>query len=135
MSSRDKRQKAQDIFNQGNYVFPRETTTFEKAFPEVEECIVEVQERGYGPSGRAEETSRYTNPGEYINCSNSLCYNGGFNIGSPIREMVRMRKTEKDGNASCQGSEGSPKGRRIYRKCANFFKYKITLKYRSPKLP
>jgi hypothetical protein len=40
--------------------------------------------------------------------------------------MVRARETEKE------GSEGFPKGRRIYRKCTNFFKYKITIKYRTP---
>jgi hypothetical protein len=134
MSDRQKRDKAQDVFNLGTYVFGHKTT-FEKAFPEVEECVIEVQESRHGVSAWNQGVSRYTNPGEYINCSNSLCYNGGFNIGSPIREMVRAHKTEKEGNALCQGSEGSPKGRRIYRKCMNFFKYKITIKYRSPKLP
>jgi hypothetical protein len=40
----------------------------------------------------------------------------GFNIGSPIRDMIRKHETNKEGNALCQGNEGSPKGRRIYRK-------------------
>jgi hypothetical protein len=114
MSDRDKRQKAQEVFNQGNYIFG-EKTNFERAFPEVEQCIVEVHESGYGASGRAEGTARYTNPGEFINCSNPVCYNGGFNIGSPIRDMIRKHETNKEGNALCQGNEGSPKGRRIYR--------------------
>ena len=112
MSDREKRQKAQDVFNEGNYVFGHKTT-FEKAFPEVEQCIVEVHESGHGVSAWNQGVSRYTNPGEYINCSNSLCYTGGFNIGWPIRDMVRKRETEREDTALCQGSEGSPKGRRI----------------------
>jgi len=131
MSDRNKREKAQDVFNQSDYVFAQKTT-FENAFPEIEHCIVEVHESGYGRSGRGEETHRYRNPGEYINCSNPVCYNGGFNIGGPIREMVRSRETHREGSALCQGNEGSPKGRRIYGKCMNFFKYQITVKYRSP---
>jgi hypothetical protein len=46
--------------------------------------------------------------------------------------MVRARETEKEGSKLCQGSKGFPKGRRIYRKCTNFFKYKITINYRTP---
>jgi hypothetical protein len=65
-------------------------------------------------------------PENIINCTNPVCYSGGIKLGQPIRDMVRARETEKE------GSEGFPKGRRIYRKCTNFFKYKITIKYRTP---
>ena len=93
----------------------------------------EVQETWHGVSGWIQDdVGRYTNPGEYINCSNPVCYSGGIKLGLPIRDMVRARETEKEGSKLCQGSEGFPKGRRIYRKCANFFKYKITIKYRTP---
>jgi hypothetical protein len=70
--------------------------------------------------------------GEYINCSNPACYSGGIKLGQPMRDMVRARETEKEGSKLCQGSKGFPKGRRIYRKCTNFFKYKITINYRTP---
>ena len=111
----------------------REKATFAKAFPEIEQCIVEVQETGHGVSGWIQDdVRRYTNPGEYINCSNPVCYSGGIKLGRPIRDMVRARETETEGSKLCQGSERSTKGRRIYRKCTNFFKYKITIKYRTP---
>ena len=52
----------------------REKATFAKAFPEIEQCIVEVQETGHGVSGWIQDdVERYTNPGEYINCSNPVC--------------------------------------------------------------
>lgn len=99
----------------------------------MEQCIIEVRETGHGVGGWVnEEVRRYTNPGEHINCSNAVCYNGGFNIGwTTIRDMVRAHETEKEGNALCQGNERSLKGR-IYGKCGTFFKYKVTITYRTP---
>jgi len=129
MSKRDRRLKAQDVFNQSSLFFDQKIT-FENAFPEVEECIVEVEESGHGVSEWGRERT-YRNPGQYINCSNTLCYNGGFSIGSEIRDMVRKRETEREDSALCQGNEGSPKGRRIYRKCMNFFKFKIRIEYKT----
>ena len=85
----------------------REKATFAKAFPEIEQCIVEVQETGHGVSGWIQDdVGRYTNPGEYINCSNPVCYSGGIKLGQPIRDMVRARETEKEGSKLYQGSEG-----------------------------
>ena len=53
-----------------------------------------------------DDVARYTNPGEYINCSNPVCYSGGIKLGQPIRDMVRARETEKEGSKLYQGSEG-----------------------------
>lgn len=123
------RPKAQDIFNESTFVWG-EKTTFENAFPTVQECIVEVEESGHVEPNTSRKRT-YRNPGEYINCSNRYCYNGGFDIGSEIREMVRKMENEREGNAICQGAEASPKGKRIHRKCINFFKYKISLKLKA----
>lgn len=129
MSKRDHRMKAQDVFSQSSFLFS-EKTTFDKAFPDVAECIVEVEESGDGISGMNRKRT-HRNPGQYINCSNNLCYNGGFNISSHIYDMVSKRETFREDSAFCQGNEGSPKGRRIYRKCMNFFKFNITIKYKT----
>lgn len=130
MNDREYREKAQDVFNKSDFVFSSKTT-FEKAFPNVEECTITVKESGHGAPSWNHGVSHYKNPGEYLNCSNPLCYNGGFNIGSTIREMVSKKETAKEDSAICQGYEGSPKGRRKYRKCVNFFKYTIAIKYRT----
>jgi len=123
------RKKAQDVFNETNFVFATKTT-FEKAFPQIKDISVEITESGVGVY-HGHGTSHYNkhNLGEYINCSNSLCYNGGFSIGTIIREMVYKKEQEREGTAICQGNEGSPKGRRIYRKCLNLFTYKIYIDY------
>lgn len=130
-----KRKKAQDVFNETNFMFSNKTT-FEKAFPEIEKISVKVKESGKGIY-RSFQSSYYEKKslGEYINCNNSFCYNGGFNIGEIIRKMGWNRETEKEGSAICQGHEGSPKGRRIYGKCLNHFDYNIKIEYKEDKKP
>jgi len=113
----------------------REKATFAKAFPEIEQCIVEVQETGHGVSGWIQDdVGRYTNPGEYINCSNPVCYSGGIKLGQPIRDMVRARETGKGRQQTLPGQ------RRVSERAADlsemhqFFKYKITINTAHPKL-
>ncbi len=125
-----KRQKASDIFRETNLVFS-EKVSFEVAFPTIKNLSVHVEHYGHGITRWNKD--RYYNkdnqPGEYIDCSNPLCYNGGFSIGSILREMIRNNEIEKIDSLLCDGNEGSPKGRRIYRKCMNMFKIRIKLEY------
>lgn len=125
----NERKKAQDVFNDTNFVFA-EKTTFEKAFPTIREISIEVTESDNGMFRRS-RTSHLNkhNIGEYANCSNPMCYNGGFNIGGAIREMVSKNEVEREGSDMCQGYEGSPKGRKRYRRCWNEFAYKIHIEY------
>ncbi|AKI97035.1 hypothetical protein [Kosmotoga pacifica] len=131
MSKRDRRQKASDVFRESKFLYSKKVS-FEEAFPEIEDLTVEVEETGHGVSelNRKRTYRKQYFPGEYIDCSNPLCYNGGFSIGSILREMVKKRQTELETLKLCQGHEGSPKGRRIYRKCMNFFKVKVSIKYK-----
>lgn len=130
MRRKNQRPKAQDVFNESSSPLWGQKTTFAEAFPEVESCLVEVHESGQDITEWNKERIE-KNPGEYINCSNRICYNGGFNIGRKIAELVKKKDTFGEGLAVCQGQEASPQGRRVYRKCMNFFKYKITIKYKT----
>jgi hypothetical protein len=128
---RDKRQKASDVFNDSNFFMARKSP-FEEAFPGIDDIKVGVIESGDGVS-EWNEKRFYTKEiaGEYINCSNTLCYNGGFSLGRIIRSMVYKKETEFKTSQMCQGNEGSPKGRRIYGKCCNFFNINVTIKYKA----
>ena len=129
--SKNNRLKASDIFKQTEYLFSKKVS-FEEAFPEIEDLTVEVEERGKGVrEWDRKRTYGKKYLGEYIDCSNSICYNGGFSIGSILREMVKKKKTTEEGSVSCQGYEGSPKGRIRYRSCINFFNYNISIKYKN----
>ena len=122
--------KASDVFKETRFVFARKVP-FKEAFPEIKKLEIKAKESGYGVY--EEFDTKYYNtehpPGEFIDCSNPLCYNGGFSVGEILREMVREKKTHYEGLKVCQGYEGSPKGRRRYRSCINSWKVTIDLEY------
>lgn len=131
MYKRDRRQKASDVFRETEFVFGKKAS-FDEAFPEIEDLTVEVEEFGEGTTkwNRERVYRKQRFPGEYIDCHNPLCYNGGFSIGEILREMVANRQTELYTSKLCQGNEGSPKGRRIHKKCMNGFHVKVSIKYK-----
>ena len=110
---RDDSKKASDVFRDTNYLFSRKVG-FDEAFPEIDDLKVVIEECGQGIHEWNRVRHYAMNIGEYINCSNSLCYNGGFSLDRILREMIRNRETHKNETAIWQGYEGSPKGRRKY---------------------
>lgn len=130
---KDKRMKASDVFDQSQHLFGK-TSSFAKAFPQIEDIKVEIKETGEGvPRWREESFDIYTLnnlPGEYVDCSNPLCYNGGFRLGQILRLMSSNNQTDYQETQLCQGYEGSPKGRKKYDECSNMFEVKIAVKYK-----
>ena len=125
--SGDRRQKASDVFRGANLLLGRKVT-FAEAFPEVANMTVQVTETIAG-SGGTPQRFGIGSVGEYVDCTNPLCYNGGFRIGGVIRDMVSKRETSREGSDLCQGYEGSPKGRKNYGPCDRYFKWVISLQY------
>ena len=126
-----KRQKASDVFQDTDY-WLREKVEFSQAFPEIENLDVEVTEYDFGHVLRSRHYSAHS-AGEYINCSNKLCYNGGFHLGEIIRQMTPDRQVKKKVNLFCQGFEGSPKSRTLYDSCDHSFDVTVSLVYKSDK--
>src|SRR5579859_4567255 len=130
MSTPERRQKAQENFETGKLVFGA-GKAFEAAFADVEACLVTVEETGQGVHAwERGQPRRHRNPGECIDCSNPLC-NGGFQVGSIIRDMVKRHETAREGLAFCLGHDTSPKGRRVYGICRNSFRYKVSVTYKT----
>lgn len=125
--------KASDVFDEKHTLLGK-TSKFEEAFLGVADAKVIVDEDGEGVwrngrnMGRRVYASRSF--GEYINCSNPRCYNGGFNIAQQIRFMMDEKETNKNLTFHCQGYEGSPKGRRQTGPCFNSFKVDIEIRYK-----
>jgi len=114
-------------------LFPQKAP-FKEAFPQIENLKVKVEESGEGI--HESSNPRYYDEkvaGQYIDCSNPLCDRGGFSIGKILHEMVNKKETHNETSASCQGNEGSPEGKRIYRKCFNHFKVTVDIKYQEQK--
>lgn len=127
------REKASDIFRETDYVFSKKWS-FEEAFPDIEDVQVEVTESEDMIWAKNPETLVYTKqhlPGEFINCSNTLCYSGGVSVGEILRNMVRNKQTETEVSSKCRGYEGSPKGKRKSRSCMHHFRIKVELKYKN----
>ena len=109
-----RRQKASDVFSETMPVFGRKTS-FEQAFPSIKDVRVHVDERGHGPgfhAGLGPSVYTKTMLREFVDCSNPMCYNGGFSIGSILRDMVTQDETEHTATMYCRGYEGSPKALR-----------------------
>ena len=129
---RGDRKKASDVFRDTEFVFSRKAS-FQEAFPEIADLKVVVEQDGDGV--REWNRVRYLgrdSAEEYVDCSNPLCYNGGFRLGETLRAMASAKETHKEETAVCQGYEGSPKGRRRYRSCMNFFKFTVDITYKDP---
>ena len=142
----ESRKKASGISREANYLLSNKIS-FTEAFPEIEDIFIEVKEfessmikpekdeeweramGSYSSYPRIHRFSKNHFPGENINCSNALCFNGGFSIGSIVRTMLGKKETFKEGIGHCKGYVGSPKGKRKYRDCSHQFEYKVAIKY------
>ena len=127
---RDYRKKASEVFAETKFVFGKKGS-FADVFPEIASLRVHAVQRGDGvEKWNAEQVLTEANAGEYLDCSNPVCFNGGVAIGQPIRYMVAKRETHLEELKTCQGNEASAKGRKVYRKCLNHFNLTIDLTYR-----
>lgn len=105
------RKKASDIFRETDYAFVKKVP-FLEAFPELEDFRIEVRESGDRIWGGQERSRVYTKanpPGEFVDCTNSVCYGGGVSIGEILRSMIDQGKTEDQISRGCRGHEGSLK--------------------------
>jgi hypothetical protein len=131
------RKKASDIFQETDYAFVKKVP-FLEAFPEIEDFKIEVSESTDMIWGGRERSCTYTRtqpPGEFVDCTNPVCYGGGVSIGEILRFMIDEGKTEEEVSRGCRGHEGSPQGRRKYRTCMHHFHVRVSLKYKPPVSP
>lgn len=132
----NKRLSAQDLLDQSE-PFLGKKCCFEEAFPEVNTITIDYTESQIGGFSKVSDGDMgrrvvrdSRNIGEYFPCHNLYCCGGGFHVGPIVYDMVKNRKGNSSGEYTCQGSEGSPKGRKIYRRCLHRFEYTITISYK-----
>ena len=83
---RDKRQKASDVFRTTNSFFAKKSS-FDEAFPQIASLSCKVEEDGDGVSSWSHARHYGKGTGEYVDCSNPLCYNGGFSLAEPVNDI------------------------------------------------
>ena len=127
------RMKASDVYRESKSLLPK-TASFSDVFPEIKDLSIEIEQDSFHNKKLDTIKSFYdikNPPGPFIDCDNPFCYNGGFNIGNILKYMIVRKETEEENTISCQGYEGSPKGRRKDDDCLNQFNYKIKIKYKN----
>ena len=137
MARQQRHQKATDVFLETKW-FLGEPVSFAKAFPRIASLRVRVKGSGYydrplaGFKDDGWRTYTESTTGEYIDCRNPVCYNGGFRVAEQLRFMEQAGETHREWTASCQGFEGSPKGRKRYRPCDEHWKVVVDVTYKEP---
>lgn len=128
--SRD-REKLTERINNTDYVFSKKVNSFQEAYPTIASLRIEVTESSFG-FGSSSRTWTFTeaNFRHAINCSNSMCYGDGVELGWMLHDMVRKKQIQHEERKGCQGYEGSPKGRRRYRSCLHSFQIKAQVEYK-----
>lgn len=82
-----------------------ELTTFEDAFPQLEDAIVECREEGEGATGTAARAAAVDETLEgLIPCSNPACRSGGFEVDLLFHAMVQTGQAEREGVLACPGT-------------------------------
>jgi hypothetical protein len=125
------RPKASGVTRKRPHLAYGQPIPFESAFPEIEGVEVEVIERGAGILDPEPILLKKQFLGEFIDCHNPICFNGGFSIGRILRQMILENKTELESKVLCKGHEGSPGGHNIYRKCLNSFAVRVRINYKN----
>jgi hypothetical protein len=112
------------------------TSTFDKAFPDLAEALIQYYEIGDGIEGSRgfPPPGTYTNPHQVteprMRCSNKRCKRGGYDIEQEIRNMTYGKVTDREFILRCEGDEGSPGGRKKGNSCMNMLHVRLKLKYK-----
>jgi hypothetical protein len=126
-----------EVYNMGepmdrsNRVFMK-LGKFEEAFPELEDVTVEFVEKDFLLKARS-GTWHLHGQGGVMPCGNPSCRRGGYELDRDIREMLRMGVLQKHIELHCRGDEGSPKGRKVGRRCERSIEATVTVRFKDIK--
>jgi len=101
---------------------------FDKAFPAI--ATLDMHIIMASQSGADQYRIGRSNYRDYITCNNSCCHYGVLYLAGVLGSMISKRQTHAEGSTICPGVEGSPKGRKMYRKCLTEFSYTVDIEYK-----
>lgn len=105
-------------------------TTFSKAYPGFRSLVVRAKHSGdlSSPAQREQQYSEHSVP-RVIPCPNPRCQQGGYDLTSIIIAIEHGRIIKYSTRHTCNGHEGTPKGRRKGSSCMNFVELEITSEF------
>jgi hypothetical protein len=105
--------------------------TFREAYPEVKTLRLVGEQRGeLARERQAQVYYTHVDIPENIPCANPRCRQGGFSLRTILMTLTGSREESYEGEFSCNGHEGTPKGRRKGDPCGNSLKFTLTLTYK-----
>ncbi len=60
-----------------------------------------------------------------VKCCNPLC-KSSYDFGGLLANFAQSEQNSMEGYLICNGNESSAKGKRIYRRCANSLRYRLS---------
>jgi len=96
-------------------------SSFHEAYPEVKTLRFVGKEQGDLASGHDQRKLNYTESTlpSTIPCGNPHCQQGGYDFNTTLMSLTATKATSYEIDWSCNGHEGTPKGRRIGDPCMN----------------
>ena len=128
--------KGKRLGPEGVPVFAGPPTTFENAYPDIDQIEIWIEsDRKDFRTGEPERSYHFSDKlriPAYVDCGNSLCHEGGFSIQEIVDSTYFKKITEKEGHIFCHGHEhmGS---RWKTRDCFRGAKYKVKIRYKEAK--
>jgi len=127
--------KVSDIFAKTRPFAGDKAAAFEKAFPSIDDLSVEVrpsQDHRQRRMRTGANVSAYDrrNMTEYIDCASPRCGDGGFHLGTILRDMIAQQDQSLEITLPCQGYRRSRIRRQKPRLCDNAFTVKVTIRYK-----
>jgi hypothetical protein len=86
-----------------------EPATFQEAFPQLADAVVECREEGKDAAGEVKRAMASDDSLEgLVPCSNRGCRSGGFEVDLIFHEMVQAGHVQREGVLACPGTERPP---------------------------
>lgn len=107
-------------------------SSLREAYPEIDTLAFVAVEIGDLPREKDRRDVRYSAaniPGA-VPCGNPRCQQGGYDLNGVLAGLTASGETSYEFDWSCNGHEGTPKGRRIGNPCMNLIKGTIMISYR-----
>ncbi|MBU0953233.1 MAG: hypothetical protein KKA90_02310 [Nanoarchaeota archaeon] len=102
--------------------------TFSKAYPRIKNIVLKANEHRYEKYNTRLSKNDFRS---MIQCSNTACKEGGFEIYIILNELYHKELKEGKGTLLCIGHE--PMGRSSSRRCFNSMDYEMAIEYISEK--
>lgn len=100
--------------------------SFTVAYPQFKSLVVRVRHSGdvARPHQKDEVYTESSIP-KNVPCPNPRCQQGGYDLTGAIMHMAHSSEGQYKVRYSCNGHEGTPKGRRKGSPCMNFAEFKF----------